>query len=143
MLHFWFSALARSISASFHSISQTKAGFVYACLWTVVLMGLVFYAHGLSATKEQLVKTGLDVVAVAALAWMPFFLWQFAKAPYELYVNEKTRADAAEWSVVAAKDAKDTAERNALATQAQAARMPAAPSDQLQDRARLEARIRQ
>src|SRR5574341_1468727 len=96
MVEYWITVLSSAFSGSLDTIGQTTAGIVWYLITFVVGICVIGYLHGVAAVRERLGKTALEVVVVAALSWLPIFLWHLARTPYLMQKTVKERTERAE-----------------------------------------------
>jgi len=111
-VRYWFAILWDCISGSFGSIGQTPGALFFAVLSIALGTGLVLVQGGFQAMKAHILQNVLAVLAVAALAWAPFFIWQLARIPYLRFSAMQARATGAESRV-------ETAEKRATVAEGQ------------------------
>lgn len=103
MLRYWFGVLYRALLASFDAIGQSQGTLLFAMLGIAIGGGLVWYRRGAEVMKANLLQTALEVVAVAALAWLPFFLWHLFQTPYLQELETKQKQEEASHKLTEAK----------------------------------------
>ena len=92
MLPYWFELLKRAVSASVTSINQSWGGVTFAILVALLYLVHKGRAEGRQAMKAHFTKNLLKSVAIALIAWSPFFIWNLAKAVYDDHTQAVKKA---------------------------------------------------
>jgi hypothetical protein len=84
MVGYWILVLRRAVGASLDAIGQTTGTLVFAAIVMALGATLLWYRKGVSAMKADIAQTVLEVLGIAVLAWLPFFIWHLIRTPYLL-----------------------------------------------------------
>lgn len=96
MRSYWIEVASRAFTSSLDAIGQTKGALAFAFWLAALSTGLIWHRKGLSAMKADIVRTALEVFAVAVCAWLPFFVWQLMRSPQLMHQEQARRASEAE-----------------------------------------------
>lgn len=112
-IHYWFQILWEAITASFGSIEQTPGTLLFGLLIALLGIGLVWVQNGFEAMREHIWQNVLGGLAIAAIAWFPFFLFHLAQIPYLKMRAAEARAISAEGLITSAETRATNAEARA------------------------------
>jgi hypothetical protein len=92
MVRYWFTVLNNAILASFDAIGQKPGSIAFSITGIVIGVGVVYGRKGVEAMKADILRSAFEVIAIAVLAWLPFFMWHLARTPFVLHEAQRLKA---------------------------------------------------